>query len=127
MGLDQYLRAKTSKLASKPSRGACGGLFPIEPADNGTTEIGYWRKAYSVSAYLREKLDITHDFNLEDKESYYEQILSVLDYAEYILDNQSYEDEYEKYDWENTVKAFTAAKEILEEDHDAQIFYMEWY
>lgn len=41
MGLDQYLRAKTNTIEQKSSRGACGGLFPIAPADKGTTEIGY--------------------------------------------------------------------------------------
>ena len=52
MGLDQYLRARTNTIEQKSSRGACGGLFPIAPADKGTTEIGYWRKAYAVSDYL---------------------------------------------------------------------------
>ena len=43
-------------------------MFPIAPADKGTTEIGYWRKAYAVSDYLRQVLEIYDDFNLEDKE-----------------------------------------------------------
>lgn len=67
MGLDQYLRAKTNSIEQKSSRGACGGLFPIAPADKGTTEIGYWRKAYAVSDYLRQVLEIYDDFNLENK------------------------------------------------------------
>ena len=68
MGLDQYLKAKTNSVKHKPSTGACGGLFPLAPSDNGTTEIGYWRKAYDVSDYLRQVLEIYDDFNLEDKE-----------------------------------------------------------
>ena len=52
MGLDQYLRARTKTVEHKSCRGACGGLFPIAPKDYGTTEIGYWRKAYDVSDYL---------------------------------------------------------------------------
>lgn len=39
MGLDQYLRAKTNTIKHTSSRGACGGLFPLAPADNGTTEL----------------------------------------------------------------------------------------
>ena len=71
MGLDQYLRAKTKSVKQKSSRGACDGLFPIAPANKGTTEIGYWRKAYDVSDYLRQVLEIYDDFNLEDKEISY--------------------------------------------------------
>ena len=127
MGLDQYLSAKTNILAKKQLRGACGGLFPIGPADNDTTEIGYWRKAYSVSCYLRETLEITGDFNLEEKEINYEQIVSILDYAKHILKTKSFENDYDKYDWETTSEVFTKAKEILEKDPNAQIFYMEWY
>ena len=59
MGLDQYLRAKTKSVKQKSSRGACDGLFPIAPANKGTTEIGYWRKAYDVSDYLDKSLKFT--------------------------------------------------------------------
>ena len=127
MGLDQYLRAKTNSVKQKHSRGACDGLFPIGPADNGTTEIGYWRKAYSVSTFLRETLDICDDFNLEDKEIHYDKVLSIIDYAKDVLEERTFEDEYEEQDWKDTVKYFTKAKNILEQDKDAQIFYMEWY
>ena len=127
MGLDQYLKAKTNNIQHKAPRGACNGLFPYAPKDNGTTEIGYWRKAYSVSSFLRETLEIYDDFNLEDKEVPYEKVLSILDYAEDYLESKSYEDEYDKEDWEDVVKYFTKAKEILKNDSDAQIFYMEWF
>ena len=127
MGLDQYLKAKTNNIQHKVPRGACNDLFPFFPKDNGTTEIGYWRKAYSVSTYLRETLGIYDDFNLEDKEIYYEKILSILDYADYYLESKAYENEYDKENWEDVIKYFTKAKEILEIDPDAQIFYMEWF
>ena len=128
MGLDQYLRAKTKIMDSKRSRGACKGLFPIAPVDNGTTEIGYWRKAYSVSNYLRETLEITDCFNLEDKEVSYEQVCSIIEYAKVMLKEEygSFDD-YEKEDWSITIAAFTKAKEILDNDKEAKIFYMEWY
>ena len=127
MGLDQYLRAKTNSIQHKSSRGACNGLFFIAPADNGTTEIGYWRKAYAVSDYLRQVLEIDNDFNLEDKEISYDKVLEILDYANETLEEKSFKDEYEMLDWQDTVKAFTKAKQILETDPDAKIYYMEWY
>ena len=127
MGLDQYLRAKTNSIQHKSSRGACNGLFFIAPVDNGTTEIGYWRKAYAVSDYLRQVLEIDNDFNLEDKEISYDKVLEILDYANETLEQKSFKDEYEMLDWQDTVKAFTKAKQILETDPDAEIYYMEWY
>ena len=127
MGLDQYLRAKTNSIQHKSSRGACNGLFSIAPSDNGTTEIGYWRKAYAVSDYLRQVLEIDNDFNLEDKAISYDKVLEILDYANEILEQKSFKDEYEMLDWQDTVKAFTKAKQILETDPDAEIYYMEWY
>ena len=127
MGLDQYLRAKTNSIQHKSSRGACNGLFFIAPADNGTTEIGYWRKAYAVSDYLRQVLEIYDDFNLEDKEISYDKVLEILDYANETLEQKSFKDEYEMLDWQDTIKAFTKAKQILETDPDAEIYYMEWY
>lgn len=30
-------------------------------------------------------------------------------------------------DWQDTVEAFTKAKQILENDPDAEIYYLEWY
>lgn len=127
MGLDQYLRARTNTIEQKSSRGACGGLFPIAPADKGTTEIGYWRKAYAVSDYLRQVLEIYDDFNLEDKEVPYNKVLEIIDYANEQIDRKAFEDEYELSDWQDTVEAFTKAKQILENDPDAEIYYLEWY
>jgi len=127
MGLDQYLRAKTKSVEHKPTRGACGGLFPIAPADKGTTEIGYWRKAYAVSDYLRQVLEIYDEFNLEDKEIPYRKVIEIIDYANEQLERNKFENGYEKADWQDVVTAFTKAKEILENDPDAEIYYMEWY
>ena len=126
MGLDQYLRARTNTIEQKPSRGACGGLFPIAPADKGTTEIGYWRKAYAVSDYLRQVLEIYDDFNLEDKEISYNKVLEIIDYASEMLERKSFRNEYKMSDWQETVEAFTKAKQILE-NNQAEIYYLEWY
>ena len=127
MGLDQYLKARTKTVEHKSCRGACDGLFPIAPKDNGTTEIGYWRKAYDVSDYLRQVLEIYDDFNLEDKEISYNKVVEIIDYANEQLERNKFESEYERADWQDVVTAFTKAKEILENDPDAEISYMEWY
>lgn len=127
MGLDQYLRAKTKSVKQISSRGACDGLFPLAPKDNGKTEIGYWRKAYDVSDYLRQVLEIYDDFNLEDKEISYNKVVEIIDYANEKLERNKFDSEYEKADWQNVVSAFTTAKRILENDPNAQIYYMEWY
>ena len=127
MGLDQYLKAKTNSVKHKPSTGACGGLFPLAPSDNGTTEIGYWRKAYDVSDYLRQVLERYDDVNLEDKEISYNKVVEIIDYANEQLERNKFENEYERADWQDVVTAFTKAKEILENDPVAEIYYMEWY
>ena len=127
MGLDQYLKARTKTVEHKSCRGACGGLFPIAPKDNGATEIGYWRKAYDVSDYLRQVLELYDDFNLEDKEISYNKVVEIIDYANEQLERNKFESEYERVDWQDVVTAFTKAKEILENDPDAEIYYMEWY
>lgn len=127
MGLDQYLRARTKLVEQKSSRGACDGVFPIGPANRGTTEIGYWRKAYDVSDYLRQVLEIYDDFNLEDKEISYNKVVEIIDYANEKLERDKFESEYERADWQDVITAFTMAKWILEKDPDAQIYYMEWY
>ncbi len=127
MGLDQYLRARTKTVEQKSATGACGGLFPIAPSDNETTEIGYWRKAYTVSKYLRNVLDVAGDFNLEDKEITYEQVIDILTYAQNVVSEKDFSDAYEESDWLDTVDFFTTAKDILENDPDAQISYMEWF
>lgn len=127
MGLDQYLRAKTKTVQQKSATGACGGLFPIAPANNGTTEIGYWRKAYAVSDYLRNMLEIYDTFNLEDKEISYEQVIDILTYAQNVVTEKDFSDAYEESDWLDAVDFFTTAKKILENNPDAQIYYMEWF
>ena len=84
-------------------------------------------KAYDVSDYLRQVLEIYDDFNLEDKEISYNKVVEIIDYANEKLERNKFDSEYEKADWQNVVSAFTTAKRILENDPDAQIYYMEWY
>ena len=51
----------------------------------------------------------------------------IIEYAKNLLNENAFEYEYEKRDWQDVVTAFTKAKWILENDSDAQIYYMEWY
>ena len=44
-----------------------------------------------------------------------------------MLERKSFGNEYEMSYWQNTVKVFMKAKQILENDPDAEIYYMEWY
>ena len=85
------------------------------------------RKAYAVSDYLRQVLEIYDDFNLEDKEISYNKVLEIIDYANEMIERKLFENEYEIRDWQDTVAAFTKAKQILENDPDAEIYYLEWY
>lgn len=80
-----------------------------------------------MSDYLRQVLEIYDDFNLEDKEISYNKVVEIIDYANEKLERNKFDSEYEKADWQNVVSAFTTAKRILENDPDAQIYYMEWY
>lgn len=57
----------------------------------------------------------------------YNKVLEIIDYANEQIDRKAFEDEYELSDWQDTVEAFTKAKEILENDPDAEIYYLEWY
>lgn len=127
MGLDQYLKAKTKTIPKKSLTGACGGLFPVAPEDGGTTEIGYWRKAYAVSDYLRDTLCVEGIFNCENKEISYDEVVEIINDATEIIEEESYDDMYEKEDWLKVIKSFTKAKEILDKDENATIYYMEWY
>ena len=54
-------------------------------------------------------------------------MLEIIDYANEMIERKSFENEYEIHDWQDTVKAFTKAKQILENDPDAEIYSLEWY
>jgi len=145
MGLDQYLRAKTTKREYQGATGACSGLFGLAPDDEGMVEIGYWRKAYDqdnlISRYaeadngcnnrLIKKEDIdsiikeakhilkTHKFDKEDG-------FDITESTE-IEDFISYSTWQSKRKWKDTIRFFTDAKTILKEDPEAEIYYCTWY
>lgn len=129
MGLDMYL-FKKSKLAdtSKGATGACGGLFPIAPATYGKMEeIGYWRKAYSVCDYILMLLDTPYlDVNCKNlrvKKAYCEEILQK---AKRKLEEEDFQDDWEKENWKDTITIFKRALEAIEKEK-AQIYFHIWY
>ena len=42
-------------------------------------------------------------------------------------DEEVYEDDWEKLDWEDAFTIFNNALKILEDDPDAEIYYKEWF
>jgi len=140
MGLDMYLRAKTTKRPYGGATGACGGLFNLAPEDDGMTEIGYWRKAYDQQALICDTIksytpadDNCVDFIITPKE-----IDVILTKANKALKSIEFDEEGGKADsdsytwnsknkWEDTIKFFEEAKKILEEDPEAEIYYCQWY
>ena len=142
MGLDMWLRVKTKLNVSDTNTGVCSGLFGIVPETKGEQEIGYWRNAYDQRALILEYVD-NYDNGLISKEG----VDEILEKAKEILETHTF-DEEDGYDmtesedlwgslllcgtwnckskWEDTIEFFTKAKEILEQDENAKIHYLEW-
>jgi len=141
MGLDMYLRAKTTKREYKGPTGACSGMFPMAPADHGMVEIGYWRKAYDqeqvIYDYTSGEFDDTGHMQITKDE-----VDEILAAAKEILKTHKFDEEdgyditedsdfyYETFNadgkWRDTIMFFEEAKKILEEDPDAKIYYCRW-
>lgn len=140
MGLDVYLRAKTTKREYKGSTGACSGFFPCAPADDGMVEIGYWRKAYDQDEVISLNISALGD-NCDNRLVTPVEVDEILEAAKQILATHTFDDEgydtsedyhgwgtwQSKFKWEQTIEFFTEAKRILEEDPDAEIYYCVWY
>lgn len=140
MGLDMYLRAKTSKRNYEGATGACSGLFGIAPEDDGMIEIGYWRKAYDQQELICDTIasydgheDNCVNFKVERNEI--EEIIKtakqILEEAEFDEDgsdpNSTWNTWCSEDKWKDTIEFFTEALKILDEDPDAEIYYCQWY
>lgn len=138
MGLDQWLYAKTSKRELNDHTGVCSGLFGMVPAaSDGMVEIGYWRKAYDQEDLIFEVTggNFNDTGNLPITK---EEIDMILAKAKVILETHDFDLEIGedlttgsatwqcKHKWEETIKFFTEAKAILEEDPKAEIYYHRW-
>lgn len=128
MGLDMYLLAKHSRIKKTGTTGACGGLFPMTIAtENNTMEIGYWRKNYRLDEKLTNMLfDNCEEDNCVKKEMCKGQILEIIDYAKWQLEEKDYEDGwYCDDDWKYTIKTFKDA--LTRINRGEQIYYEKWY
>ena len=139
MGLDQYLLIKSKKLEEQGGKvgeitGACSGLFPFAPkTEDGEIEAGYWRKAYSVNDLILEDVlgvESEDDVNLKRLKLTKDQVIAIHEAAvrklELMGPNRDDED-WEAQDWENTEKVFSKTRKLMEEDPDAEVFYMIWF
>lgn len=141
MGLDQYLRAKTTSRKYKGATGACNGIFGVAPDDEGMVEIGYWRKAYDQHELIVSNIEAAHHTEpCENIPITREEVLDILEQSEKILKTHKFNKDGDditkncelfgtymcKQKWEDTVEFFTEAKNILEEDSEAEIYYCSW-
>lgn len=129
MGLDQYLIMKRKNEKKESVLGIMNGAFPIGIRSEGE-QIGYFRKAYTVSDCVLEEigiLDSEEDHNCKDLKLTKENIENIIADAQWHLDEEAYEDDWEKHDWEDAVKIFDNALKILKDNPDVEIYYKEWF
>lgn len=147
MGLDMWLKAKTKIDLNTKNTGVCSDLFNISIKGEGLQEIGYWRKAFDQMDLMLKNysgVEIIDDneylvISKEDVDTILEEAKEI--YTTHKFDEEGYditdEDEEEcficrdtwmsKDKWKDTIEFFTKAKEILEEDKDAKIYFISWY
>ena len=145
MGLDQWLIAKTKLEISNDHTGVCSGLFGMVPTTVAEKqEIGYWRKGYDQDQLIYS-IVAAHQDEEGNVPITAEEVDDILEEARRILKEHKFdEDGYDETDddprfesetatwlskdkWENTVKFFEKAKEILQQDPEAKIYYHIWY
>lgn len=136
MGLDQYCWAESSKRKTTEITGACGGLFPCAPDPGDRTELGYWRKAYNVHnlmyKVLRGYQEIRDaegpwaDVNCREVRMMPDEIEEILKTAQKKA-RRIRKDAWERQDWLKTVQVMKEAKQLLQEDPEAKIYYYIWY
>lgn len=129
MGLDQYLIMKRKNEKKETVLGIMNGAFPMGIKSEGE-QIGYFRKAYTVSDCVLEEigiLDSEEDHNCKDLKLTKENIEHIITDAQWHLDEEAYEDDWEKHDWEDAVKIFDNALKILKDNPDVEIYYKEWF
>ena len=107
-----YLEAKYKEQKESGLRGACNGLFPFAPKSE-NEEIGYWRKNYTLSDFLWDKLGITDDDNCVEFEMSEQDLLDTIKFCQ-------------DKGWGESVDIFNNALKLMREQ-GAIIYYREWY
>ena len=146
MGLDQWLIAKMEKKPEDGKHtGVCSGLFGVIPtAIADSVELGYWRNAYDQNQLILDTVSAREDekgnilVTPEEIDEILEEARRIL--KEHKFDNEGYDTTDDdlrfksfegtwlsKDKWEDTIKFFEKAKEILQKDPDAKIYYHIWY
>jgi len=143
MGMDSWLYAKTKLKIDTKDTGVCSGLFPITVEHNGLVEIGYWRKAYDQHKLI---CDIASGTNNDEGRLLItkDEVDMILQEAKRIFTTHRFDDDgYDLTDddpafesdwgtwmsnskWAELIRVFTDAKQILDEDPDAEIYYCMW-
>lgn len=149
MGLDAWLMAKTKARQNtdeNSATGACSGLFGIIPtAVADAVELCYLRKGYDQQQLI---YDIISGGEYEDYTVHLtkENVDKLLEEAQRILSTHTFDEEDEsdlteddpefesdsytwrsKSKWQDLIKGLEEAKNILEEDPTADIYYHEWF
>lgn len=125
MGLDMYLEANYEKMSFEGLRGACGGLMPWAPKSK-NEEIGYWRKNYELSSFMRELLELTEDDNCVPKEMSIQDLEEALLFAEDCVKCNPCPNWINDIEWNETVDIFENAISLIKKEN-AKIYYREWY
>ena len=134
MGLDMYLYT-SNQAKKKQSTGACGGLFPLAPANEHEgvelQEMGYWRKNYKLNEYIvndvvvcdEEPNLIKFPLSVDDLENIRQFAKSEKLYLEEGGDDEN--GWYTIEEWEYTIKTFNKA--IRQAKQGFNIYYECWY
>ena len=145
MGLDQWLMAKTKIKVTDEHTSVCSGMFGIIPKTVAEKqEIGYWRKGYDQDQLINFMVAAPQDeegnvpITAEEVDDILEEARRILKEHKFDEDGYDITDDDPKFEsemdtwmskskWEDTVKFFEKAKEILKQDPDAKIYYHVWY
>ena len=145
MGLDQWLMAKTKIKVTDEHTSVCSGMFGIIPKTVAEKqEIGYWRKGYDQDQLINFMVAAPQDeegnvpITAEEVDDILEEARRILKEHKFDEDGYDETDDDPKFEsetatwmskskWEDTIKFFEKAKEILQKDPDAKIYYHIWY
>jgi hypothetical protein len=141
MGLDMWLRAKSDQMAPTDQTGVCSGIFGIVPMEDEShnIELGYWRNAHDQLDLIFDTISGTGN-SCDDIRITHDEINTIIKEATRILATHAFDDDgydisddrddynmcgvwHAKQKWQQTLDYFRAAKELLEKDPLAEIYF----